>query len=197
MTTDEIKLKVKEKLSDIKKVVFGEDKPRIFKDAKLKDGSVIRYDGETPVQGAPVFVITAEGELPAPTGEHVMEDGSILVVQDGVIMEVKPAVEQAPEVAEDMAQESEEDKIKKIIETKVKESYFSLEEKFNALQAKYDALEIASNKSKEVAEKTFSLLEEFTAEPSETPTEAPKKDVFSLKAYAASVKETKKLFKNI
>lgn len=196
MTTDEIKSKVKEKLADIKKVVFGEEKPRVFKDAKLKDGTVVRYDGETPVQGAPVFVITAEGELPAPTGEHVLEDGTTLVVQDGVIMEVKPAVE-APEVEQDMAQETEEDRIKKIIETKVKESYFSLEEKFTALQSKYDALEAAANKSKEVAEKTYSLLEEFTAEPSVEPTEAPKKDVFSLKSYAKSVKETKKLFKNL
>lgn len=194
----DIKEKVKAALPEIKKILFGEDKPRVFKDAKLKDGTIVRYDGETPVQGAPVFVITAEGELPAPTGEHMMEDGSILVVQDGVIMEVKPAApESAPKVAEDMAQESEEDRIKKIIETKVKESYFSLEEKFNTLQTKYDALEAAANKSKEVAEKTYSLLEEFTAEPSDKPTEAPKKDVFSLKDFARSVKEAKKSFKNL
>lgn len=193
----DIKEKVKAALPEIKKILFGEDKPRVFKDAKLKDGTIVRYDGETPVQGAPVFVITAEGELPAPTGEHVLEDGTTLVVQDGVIMEVKPAVAEAPEVAEDMAQESEEDRIKKIIETKVKESYFSLEEKFNTLQTKYDALEAAANKSKEVAEKTYSLLEEFTAEPSEAPTEAPKKDVFSLKDFARSVKEAKKSFKNL
>ena len=45
----DIKEKVKAALPEIKKILFGEEKPRVFKDAKLKDGSIIRYDGETPV----------------------------------------------------------------------------------------------------------------------------------------------------
>jgi hypothetical protein len=48
-----------------------------FKDVKLNDGTtIVSYDGDTPAQGMPLFVVTPEGRIPAPDGEHVTEDGT-------------------------------------------------------------------------------------------------------------------------
>jgi hypothetical protein len=39
-------------------------------EGKLVDGTVIKYDTEVLGVGSIVTVVTAEGELPAPVGEH-------------------------------------------------------------------------------------------------------------------------------
>ena len=62
-----------------------------------QDGIVFEYEGETPIEGAAIWV-TAEDEtkVPVPAGEYPLEDGSILVVsEEGVIGSVGE-----PEVAE-------------------------------------------------------------------------------------------------
>ena len=43
-----------------------------FADYKLTDGTVVRVDGDL-VAGTAVYVVTEEGTLPAPDGEHVVE----------------------------------------------------------------------------------------------------------------------------
>ena len=48
-----------------------------FIDAKLMDGTIIRY--ESLEVGMPLMVIDEAGnELPAPDGEHELEDGTIV-----------------------------------------------------------------------------------------------------------------------
>ena len=67
----------------------------LFIDAKLIDGTEIKVEGESLVQGAKVLVKTAEGEIPAPDGTHELADGTKVRTVNGII-------EQIDEVAEAM-----------------------------------------------------------------------------------------------
>ena len=67
----------------------------LFIDAKLIDGTEIKVEGDSLVQGAKVLVKTAEGEIPAPDGTHELSDGTKVRTVGGVI-------EQIDEVAEPM-----------------------------------------------------------------------------------------------
>ena len=67
--------------------------------AKTKDGSVtIEWEGETLEAGVPVFITAEDGtKVPAPVGEHQLEDGNTLVItEEGVLAEVKPMAEEKP-----------------------------------------------------------------------------------------------------
>ena len=82
-------------------------------ESKLMDGTRIFTDADAFVVGSAVQVETAEGMVPAPQGEHQMEDGNIIVVDEaGVILEIKaPEVEEEEPVEVELA-EDEEDKDK-------------------------------------------------------------------------------------
>lgn len=54
-------------------------------DATLEDGTPITIEGEEIVEGAAVMVVTQEGASPAPDGQHVLSDGTVLVVVGGKI----------------------------------------------------------------------------------------------------------------
>ena len=69
----------------------------IFVDAKLADGTVIKVEGDSLVEGAKVVVVTEDAEVPAPDGVHELEDGSKVETKDGVIVKVEEAmVEELP-----------------------------------------------------------------------------------------------------
>lgn len=79
--------------------------PATFGEAKLMDGTVIKYDTETLGVGSVVMVVTESGELPAPDGEHELENGDKIYITNGVVDKVEPkAVDAAPAVVEPMAQ---------------------------------------------------------------------------------------------
>ena len=58
-----------------------------FADYKLTDGTVVRVDGDL-VAGTAVYVVTEEGTLPAPDGEHVVEGVGTIKTEGGKIVEV-------------------------------------------------------------------------------------------------------------
>ncbi len=63
-----------------------------------QDGIVFEYEGETPTEGAAIWVNAEDGtKVPVPAGEYPLEDGSVLVVsEEGVIGSVgQPEVEEA------------------------------------------------------------------------------------------------------
>ena len=97
-------------------------------DAKLADGTMVQVT-ELAVGG----VVTIEG-MPAPVGEHKLEDGTIIVLGDnGAIMEIKPAVtEEVAPVVED------EDMSAKFaaFENATNEKFAAYEEKFAAYETK-------------------------------------------------------------
>jgi len=66
--------------------------------AKLMDGgATLEFEGETPQAGASINLVTPDGAVPAPVGEHELEDGTTIVITEaGIIAEVKPKEQPAP-----------------------------------------------------------------------------------------------------
>jgi len=71
--------------------------------AKLKDGTVV--EAEEFVPGAALVVVAEDGsKSPAPTGEHTLEDGTVVLVDEsGAIVSLKPL--EAAEVVEEVVEE--------------------------------------------------------------------------------------------
>lgn len=73
----------------------------IFVEAKLKDGTVVKVEGDSLAEGAAVKVVTEdmpEG-IAAPDGVHMLEDGSEVETKDGIIVSVKAP--ESMEIGED------------------------------------------------------------------------------------------------
>jgi hypothetical protein len=82
--------------------------PQKFYEAKTAQGMAVKIDGELEL-GAPIYVATDEGMIPAPDGTHMLEDGSEIEVSDGKISKIKvgniESEVEEPEVSEeDMSQ---------------------------------------------------------------------------------------------
>lgn len=82
--------------------------------AKLVNGVTVEYEGED------VFILNDEGErLPAPEGEHELEDGRILVVrEEGKLGEIKEKESEEVEAKEkqEFASKDEVEQLKKEVE---------------------------------------------------------------------------------
>lgn len=69
----------------------------IFVDAKLVDGTVIKVEGDSLVEGAKVVVIQDDAEIPAPDGVHELEDGTKVETKDGIIAKIEEVVADSEE----------------------------------------------------------------------------------------------------
>jgi len=95
-----------------------------FAEATLVDGTVVRVDGDFEV-GKPIFVVTEEGDVPAPDAQHETTDGLIVTTEAGVIVSIEEKIaEETPEEevvveAEATATQSEfsEDFVNSLVET--------------------------------------------------------------------------------
>lgn len=77
---------IKDVISRIKLKLNAEHK---FMEAKLKDGTIVQYEGELNV-GTALNVIDAGGQVsPAPDGTHELEDGTMVTVAGGVVTDLK------------------------------------------------------------------------------------------------------------
>lgn len=81
-----------------------------FGEIMTADGQLtLTYEGEELAQGLAVFVVTADGNVPAPDGEHALEGGITIVTADGKIEAIKETPsEELP--SEEVAAEEHEDK---------------------------------------------------------------------------------------
>lgn len=127
---------------------------------KLQDGVTI-VEAESFEAGYSVGIVTEEGIVPAPVGEHILEDGRVLVIeQEGVIKEIKDAQTEQPESEVEVEIEASEDvevQPKKIIETISKESFFS---EIEALKKENLELKSQLEKLSEVKEETKEVVVE-------------------------------------
>jgi len=125
---------------------------------KLVDGAVLEADSF--VAGQSVFIVTPEGDkVPAPVGEHELEDGRILVItEEGIVGEIKEKMEEEPQVEVEVEASAETTETttqpKKVVESK--EYHFSQEE-IKALvdeveNLKKEIIEMKSEKYVEVKE---------------------------------------------
>lgn len=126
----------------------------LLEQMKLVDG-VTTLEAESFEPGYSVGIVTPEGIVPAPVGEHETVDGLIIVIEnEGIIQEVKPATpaEDAMETPAEVAAEPAEKMSapKKVVDTITKETFFNevkaeietLENENKSLKAELSALKV-------------------------------------------------------
>lgn len=87
---------------------------------KSADGELeLTYEGEALAEGLEIFVVTADGNVAAPDGEHSLEGGITIVTKDGKIESIMetPAEEAEEEVLEEeIVEESMEEDAEEALE---------------------------------------------------------------------------------
>lgn len=111
--------KIKEMLGlEFSSVEKTETTEQVFATTELQDGTKITNDKEGEFElGDKIYVVDEEGVLsPAPSGEHTLKDGYVVVVdEEGTLIEIRvPESEDVADVVEDatadeeMSEETEE-----------------------------------------------------------------------------------------
>jgi len=123
-----------------------------FAEIKTADGELtLSYEGESLAEGLAIFVVTADGNVAAPDGEHALEGGITIVTKDGLIesiMETEaPAEAEGEEVA---ASEDEEESMMEDEEESMEDEEEKMEEPIEA---------IADAVTEEVAEEVSDAVE--------------------------------------
>jgi len=191
----------KEALLQIKNLLFANQEEVIqeevvveFAQGVLADGTIVSFD-KLEV-GGKLSVVTPDGEIPAPVGEHELEDGTIVVVsQEGVIAEIKAPQMQEEVVAETMAEEVvvEEamadmpmvDAPSMDVSTEIAKLEEDLSMQIDELSAKVDMLN-------EVTAKLVDFLDNYANQPMAAETQAPK-NVFYAQNKSSKVDAQKRL----
>ena len=142
-------------------------------EVELLDGTIVKVEGDL-AEGKALFVITEEGDIPAPEGTHETKDGLLISVgADGVITSVEekpePAIPLISDVvsAEEMSEEevsNETDYSNELIGA-IAELIKPLNEKIEAIEGKFSTLDTDFNKFRnepaapKVSNNTFSTQE--------------------------------------
>ena len=117
-------------MNSIKELVkkhFNIIEKQSFMTIKTADGALtLEYDGEALAEGLAIFVVTEDGNVAAPDGEHMLEGGVTIRTKDGKIesiMETTMAV--ADVVEEKMAEETPEEVVADVVEEVISEEVIS------------------------------------------------------------------------
>jgi hypothetical protein len=112
-----------------------------FEQMNLENGAVL--EAESFEAGNEVFVVSGDDRVAAPVGEHLLEDGRVLVItEEGVIAEIKEAAAEAEEVeveveaaaSTELAEEVEEAPAVVAIIEKVLEEIAMMREEMKAMR---------------------------------------------------------------
>lgn len=122
----------------------------LFLDAKLVDGTQVKVEGESLVEGAKIVVVTEEGEIPAPDGVHELEDGTKVETKDGVIAMVEEKLEEEEVPADDEAPlvEDEAPEVDGELLDMMKDFIKKLEDKMSKMEKKMSSIENDFNQFK-------------------------------------------------
>ena len=160
------------KMPQIKKLLLSDKTAQAFVDAKLVDGTIVRYDALEV--GAALSVVGEDGEIvAAPDGQHELESGEIVRTEEGVIVEILEAEpvdaeEEEEKIEEEMSAapfdaDSFKDEIlgavSKLIKSEIASAAFAKNDKVNDIQ------------------KAVSLMSELVEKMAATPKEAQSKKV--------------------
>ena len=154
-----------------------------MQEAKLADGiTIIKWDGELK-EGTLVSVVSEEGEIPAPTGDHELQDGRKITIEEGGMVS---AIEMPKEEKEDEKEAGEvEINMSEQEIMAIKEMCKSYETRIKALEdkMKVDSEMISEQKEtigkqKEAMSLMFQIVEKLADEPS---AEVSKTESFNVK----------------
>jgi hypothetical protein len=140
--------------------------PQTFADYKLEDGTMVRVDGDL-VAGTPVFVVTEEGMLPAPDGQHTVPEVGVITTEGGKIVEVGDLPAGEPVVEEEVAAQE--------VEIEVAPEGDKMEERIAALEAKLEELLSKLAGAMEANTARFDQLDAEVQKMSKVPTAEPRK----------------------
>lgn len=143
--------------------------PQNFADYKLEDGTMVRVDGDL-VAGTPVFVVTEEGMLPAPDGQHTVPEVGVITTEGGKIVEVGDLPAAEPVVEEQVAAEVE---VEVAPEGNTVES--EIDARISALEAKLDEIMAKLAGAMEANKARFDHLDIEVEKMSKIPTAEPRK----------------------
>ena len=163
------------KLPEIKKLLFSETTEEAFVDAKLVDGTIIRY--ESLEIGATLSVVGEDGEIvSAPDGQHELESGEIVRTEEGIIVEIlEPEAEEVDEEAEDEKEEEMSAEAPAFDADSFKEELLGAVS--NLIKSEIDAASFAKTEKVSDIEKAVSLMTDLVEKMAATPKEAPSKKV--------------------
>ena len=92
---------------------LSEEVTTIFGEIMTADGELtLAYEGEELSEGLAIFVVTEDGNIPAPDGTHALEGGITISTEGGVITaisaeEVEVEAENEEEMSEEVSEEFE------------------------------------------------------------------------------------------
>ena len=167
MKAIEVLEQIRQVFNEINKPV----QPVAMIDAKLMDGTAVQVT-ELGVGG----IVTIDG-VPAPAGEHTLEDGTVIVVGDnGAITEIKPKVEVEIEVE---GPEMEMASKFAAFENMTSEKFTSYEAKFSAYEQRFAEYESKLSKYMQAMETLMNLTQTLASAPTGQPDAAVKPQQFN------------------
>lgn len=150
-------IEVIEKLREVFNSMNTPAQPIQMIEATLQDGTKVQVT-ELAVGG----IVTIDG-VPAPVGEHTLEDGTVIVLgENGAIMEIKPKAETQEieiEVPVDMTAKFS------AFESATNEKFSAYESKFAAYESRFADYESKLNKANQVIEGLLNLTKTLAEAP--------------------------------
>lgn len=192
-------MKAKEAIKELTRILskFNSSKFELT-EMKLVDGTAVFVDYEK----AEIFVVGADGEkIPAPVGEHELENGDVIVVSEpGKIAEAKKK-EQEVEIEIEAGEQKKEEIVESekmqidaaVLEmlTKMSETLELLKQKLQQQETEMKALKETNSTLVEAQKMSSIIISEIAKAPSEEPIQKPNTFTTQLK------KEKKNSFENL
>jgi len=144
--------------------------PPVAGEIKTKDGTVVKYSTPTPIPNETIVtVVTPDGELPAPAGEHELETGETITVgESGLLVEFEPS-----EVVEPVAPVTQEAMDAAVNDVK---SQLDLANKtISALVSRFDAVEKDNTELKATLATFSKTFTDLLSTPMDNPIVAPER----------------------
>jgi hypothetical protein len=194
-------MEAKKALEQIKSLLFSENVAEVvsqeevtieFAEGVLADGTIVKFD--TLEAGGMISVVTPDGEIPAPVGEHELEDGTIVIVlEEGIIAEVKMVEADGNEVEVEVEMSKEDEDAKPSTEEVVAEPqidrFAEISEAFNSKLAE---VETKVDMLNDVTKKLVEFMDMFAKVETAQETQAPK-NAFSAQNKVSKADAYKKL----
>jgi hypothetical protein len=116
----------------------------------LKDGVTV-LEAESFEAGVPVFIVAENGDkVPAPIGEHELEDGRVLVItEEGMIAEIKEVMVEEVEVEEAPIEMTSENQFAELVKSIVTSMSVEVAKQIESVRTELSA-QIAEVKTSQV-----------------------------------------------
>lgn len=132
-----------------------------FEEAKLIDGTIVKWEGEL-ADGTALTVVMPEGEVAAPDGIHELSDGTLVETAGGLVVNIEAAGQQEKDKEEEEMYDNEftEEKVSELIESAVAKYAESFTATLELMKSENDKLKAELAEVKNAKEE---MKEEFSS----------------------------------